>query len=54
MRYHKEAPMSLEDFNQELREKNLIGYWMIPNRSDGFREPKPSFGPYLELQKVFL
>jgi len=39
--------MSLEDFNQELREKNLIGYWMIPNRSDSFREPKPSFSPFL-------
>lgn len=39
--------MSLEDFNQELRQKNLVGYWMIPNRSDGFREPKPSFGPFL-------
>ena len=39
--------MSLEDFNQELRQKNLIGYWMIPNRSDGFREPQPSFGPFL-------
>src|SRR3989338_8121096 len=41
------GPMSLEDFNQELREKNLIGYWMIPNRSDSFREPKPSFSPFL-------
>lgn len=39
--------MSLEDFNEELRKKNLVGYWVIPNRSDGFREPKPSFGPFL-------
>ena len=39
--------MSLEEFNQELKEKNLIGYWMIPNRSDGFREPKPGFEPFL-------
>ena len=39
--------MSLEDFNQELRKKNLIGYWMIPNRSDEFREPRPSFAPFL-------
>src|SRR3990172_3458453 len=39
--------MSLEGFNQELKGKNLIGYWMIPNRSDGFREPKPSFSPFL-------
>lgn len=39
--------MSLERFNEELKRKNLIGYWTIPNRSDGFREPKPSFGPFL-------
>src|SRR5712692_4503204 len=39
--------MSLEDFNQELKEKNLIGYWMIPTRSDGFREPQPGFEPFL-------
>jgi 1-hydroxy-2-naphthoate dioxygenase len=39
--------MSLDDFNQELRDKNLIGYWTIPNRSDGFREPKPAFEPFL-------
>jgi len=39
--------MSLEEFNQELKQKNLIGYWMIPNRSDGFREPEPNFEPFL-------
>ncbi len=39
--------MSLEEFNRELKERNLIGYWTIPNRSDGFREPKPSFEPVL-------
>lgn len=39
--------MSLEQLNQELKGKNLIGYWMIPNRSDGFREPQPTFSPFL-------
>lgn len=39
--------MSLEKFNEELKAKNLIGYWMIPNRSDGFREPQPNFEPFL-------
>ena len=46
--------MSLEDFNQELKEKNLIGYWMIPNRSDEFREPQPNFEPFLwKWQQVY-
>jgi len=39
--------MSLEDFNDEIKKKNLIGYWMIPNRSDGFREPQALFEPFL-------
>ena len=39
--------MSLEDLNQELKEKNLIGYWTIPNTSTGFREPEPGFQPFL-------
>ncbi|MBI4523323.1 MAG: cupin domain-containing protein [Deltaproteobacteria bacterium] len=39
--------MSLDEFNRELREKNLIGYWMIPIRSDDFREPQASFEPFL-------
>lgn len=39
--------MSLEEFNAELKQRNLIGYWTIPNRSDGFREPKPGFEPVL-------
>lgn len=39
--------MSLDDFNQELRQKNLMGYWMIPTRSEGFREPQASFEPFL-------
>ncbi|MGH7824426.1 MAG: cupin domain-containing protein [Candidatus Binatia bacterium] len=39
--------MSLNQLNQELKEKNLIGYWTIPNTSTGFREPEPNFGPFL-------
>lgn len=39
--------MSLEEFDRELKDKNLIGYWTIPIRSDGFREPQPSFDPFL-------
>jgi gentisate 1,2-dioxygenase len=40
-------PRSLEELNQSLKAKNLIGYWSIPNTSTGFREPEPTFGPYL-------
>ena len=39
--------MSLSDFNEELRRKNLVGYWMIPSRSDRLREPQPTFEPFL-------
>jgi gentisate 1,2-dioxygenase len=39
--------MSLEELNQKLKEQNLIGYWTIPNTSTGFREPEPSFRPFL-------
>ncbi len=39
--------MSLDDFNEELKRKNLIGYWMIPSRSNVFREPQPGFEPFL-------
>ena len=39
--------MSLDNFNDEIKKKNLIGYWMIPNRSDGFREPQALFEPFL-------
>lgn len=39
--------MSVSDFNEELKRKNLIGYWTIPMRSDGFREPQPKFEPFL-------
>ena len=34
-------------FNARVRAKNLVGYWMIPNRTDGFREPSPSYSPFL-------
>jgi gentisate 1,2-dioxygenase len=36
-----------EGFDRRVREKNLLGYWMIPNRSDGHREPEPGYGPHL-------
>jgi gentisate 1,2-dioxygenase len=39
--------MSLDELNEELKEKNLIGYWTIPNTSTGFREPEPNYGPFL-------
>jgi gentisate 1,2-dioxygenase len=39
--------MSLEELNRELKENHLIGYWTIPNTSTGFREPEPSFRPFL-------
>jgi len=38
---------SLEKLNQKLKEQNLIGYWTIPNTSTGFREPEPSYRPFL-------
>lgn len=33
-------------FDAGIRAQNLLGYWMIPTRSDGFREPKPSYAPF--------
>jgi gentisate 1,2-dioxygenase len=39
--------MTVEQLNEELKEHNLIGYWTIPNTSRGFREPEPTFGPFL-------
>jgi len=36
-----------EAFDRKVREADLLGYWMIPSRSDGYREPTPSYGPYL-------
>jgi gentisate 1,2-dioxygenase len=41
------AGTSHEAFDRKVRAKNLLGYWMIPNRSDGHREPEPGYGPYL-------
>ncbi|MGE5538033.1 MAG: cupin domain-containing protein [Gemmatimonas sp.] len=40
------SPAQREAFDRDVRGKNLLGYWMIPTRSDGFREPKPSYGPF--------
>lgn len=39
--------MSLEELNQKLKAENLIGYWMIPNTSTGFREPEAGYRPFL-------
>ena len=39
--------MSLDDFNAQLKNKNLIGYWSIPNTSTEYREPEPKFEPHL-------
>jgi 1-hydroxy-2-naphthoate dioxygenase len=36
-----------ESFDRTLREKDLLGYWMIPSRSDGYREPQPRYAPKL-------
>ena len=36
-----------EHFDREIKQKNLIGYWMIPSRSDRFKQPSASYGPYL-------
>jgi gentisate 1,2-dioxygenase len=37
----------LDALNEELKKKSLLGYWMIPDRSVGYREPQPKFEPYL-------
>ena len=36
-----------ERFDRTLREKHLLGYWMIPSRSDGYREPQARYVPKL-------
>lgn len=36
-----------EAFDRRVRGANLLGYWMIPSRSDGYREPTPAYGPHL-------
>ena len=38
--------MNLEEFDHELKEKNLIGFWSFA-RSGVFQEPSPSFEPCL-------
>ncbi len=39
--------ISLDGFTQELKERNLLGYWSIPNRNDEFRQPMPTFRPFI-------
>lgn len=34
-------------FDHKVRKKGLIGYWMIPNRSNTNREPQAVYGPHL-------
>ena len=34
-----------DQFDRSLREKHLLGYWMIPSRSDGYREPQARYAP---------
>lgn len=43
----KSVKNSDEGFNERIRAQNLVGYWMIPRRTDGFREPIPSYSPFL-------
>jgi len=38
---------SRDSFDRKVRAKNLLGYWMIPTRSDGYREPTPDYGAHL-------
>ncbi len=34
-------------FDAEVRRRAMVGYWMIPTRSIGFREPKAAYAPWL-------
>ena len=34
-------------FDRTLRERDLLGYWMIPSRSDGYREPPARYATKL-------
>lgn len=36
-----------EQFDREIKQNNLLGYWMIPSRSNGYREPKAGYGAML-------
>src|SRR4051812_49327335 len=31
-------------FDRDIKQNNLLGYWMIPSRSNGYREPKAGYG----------
>lgn len=33
-----------EAFDRGIKEKNLLGYWMIPSRSNGYRQPAANYG----------
>lgn len=35
-----------EAFDRRVRSRDLLGYWMIPNRSNMDREPEPEYGAY--------
>ncbi len=34
-------------FDEDVRRRNLIGYWMLPGTSTVFREPEAKHGPFL-------
>lgn len=42
------SPSSAErdEFDRDIKQKNLLGYWMIPSRSNGYREPKAPYGAF--------
>lgn len=35
-----------EAFDEDIRRRNLIGYWMLPGTSTVYREPEPKHGPF--------
>jgi gentisate 1,2-dioxygenase len=41
------AEPTLEDFNEEVRRRRMVGYWMLPNTSDARREPIARYKPML-------
>jgi gentisate 1,2-dioxygenase len=36
-----------EDFNDLIRSRNMLGYWMLSTTSDRYREPSASYRPHL-------
>ena len=45
---NRELPdKSHDEFNEEIRARNLYGHWMLPGRREGYREPTPSYSPFL-------